>query len=187
LHLRIPADDDDVAADPNPPVENEIYTGDKSQLAESATLTRLRLVVNRAYKILICIDPACGIVLTEKWLEHLRRSHRVRPSLEDVGVVNGLLAECPLPQEIGSDVTMAPVQGLPIQTGFGCTHCDLKYCANSIQGIRNHNRKDHEHQKVSHEECHFQSVSKRCQTNFRVRHPSVCLSLSVPLKSSPFF
>ena len=186
MHLRIPADDDDVAADPNPPVENEIFTGDKSQLAESATLTRLRIVVNRTYKIVTCIDPACGIVLTANWFRHLKRQHRVTVSEEDVGIVTGLLADCPFPQEIGSDVTMAPVQGLAIHTGYGCTHCDLKYCANSIQGIKNHNGQDHKEQKVSSEECRFQCVGKKATTNFRVRHPSVCLSLSVPLKSSPF-
>ena len=186
MELRILADDDNVAADAAPPVENEIYTGDKSQLTENATLTRLRLVVNRAYKILICIDPACGIVLTEKWLEHLRRSHRIKPLLEDVDIVTGLLADCPPPQEFGSDPTFAPVQGLPIHTGFGCTHCDLKYCSSSADSIKTHTSEVHRGEKVSSEECDFQSKAKRGKTNHRVRHPSFCLSLSVPLKSSPF-
>ena len=168
----VPDDDGDEGDDNAQAEQNSIYYGDQTQLINDPFLTNLMLAVNTDYKFISCLNRNCGIVLSDKWFEHLSRYHKTKPTLADIVRVNEILAQCPLKREVGSNTDQTPVQGLLLQKGFACSLCvEDQYCSTTVNRMTTHTRQIHPTERVAREACHFQCSGKKGTKNFRVSVP----------------
>jgi len=160
----------------------EIFFGDRTQLLNHELLTQFELAVNKIYGFVACIHPRCGYELVGDIGNHLK-GHKVQITKAELAEIVALKAD---PKEIPLNGEIPPVQGLLIQQGFCCLHCnDEVFCAIMKQGIRNHTSKVHRGETTSCQEAHFQHRTKGSK-NFKVSFLS-CFPLLFLLLFVSFF
>ena len=160
----------------------EIFFGDRTQLLNHELLTQFELAVNMLYGFVACIHPRCGYELVGDIGNHLK-GHKVQITKAELAEIVALKA---YPKEIPLNGEIPPVQGLLIQQGFCCLHCnDEVFCAIMKQGIRNHTSKVHRGETTSCQEAHFQHRTKGSK-NFKVSFHS-CFPLLFLLLFVSFF
>jgi len=103
------------------------FLGDQQDLLQEPHWSQLAaLYFNHRYGLLICNWDGCGAVLSGNWRNHLSKHGCLSnlPEEEKVRVDSALnLHQNQLQPPRGP----APIQGLPILTGFQCGHCDFIY------------------------------------------------------------
>ena len=151
---------------------NIIYLGDKAEISENETTIKLQVCVNTKYRVVTCIHPSCGYVLSTNWTTHLKTLHKVSVTGAENITVDELLLQAPQqvpPPVVGKDINMIPVQGLKLHSGFACAHCEENECCFvSRRSGETHNSKVHRGEKLAIEPCHFQTAAKKGSLNFRV-------------------